>query len=99
MGNIGSTPRRPAGAAATWLTRALRRRRPGPAEARSLAQTGPVRRILVIKLHDQLGDFLLATPALRALRERYPEARLVLVTREFLAPLARRVPRSEEHTS
>lgn len=92
MGNIGLTPRRPAGAAATWLTRVLRRRRPGPAEARSLAQTGPVRRILAIKLHDQLGDFLLATPALRALRERYPEARIVLVTREFLAPLARRVP-------
>jgi hypothetical protein len=86
------TERRPAGAAASWLTRWLRPRRPGPAQARSLAQTGPVRRILAVKLHDQLGDFLLATPALRALRERYPEARLALVTRAFLAPLATRVP-------
>jgi ADP-heptose:LPS heptosyltransferase len=51
-----------------------------------------VRRILAVKLHDQLGDFLLATPALRALRERYPEARLAIVTRGFLAPLATRVP-------
>jgi ADP-heptose:LPS heptosyltransferase len=55
-----------------------------------------VRRILVIKLHDQLGDFLLAIPALRALRERYPQARLALLTREFLAPLARRVPLVDE---
>jgi ADP-heptose:LPS heptosyltransferase len=86
------TLRRPAGAAASWLTRWLRPRRPGPAQARSLAQTGPVRRILAVKLHDQLGDFVLATPTLRALRERYPEARLALVTREFLAPLATRVP-------
>jgi ADP-heptose:LPS heptosyltransferase len=44
----------------------------------------------VVKVHDQLGDFLLSTPALRALREFYPHARLELVTREFLAPLARR---------
>ena len=34
---------------------------------------GPSRRILVVKL-DHLGDVVLATPALRALRERYPDA-------------------------
>jgi ADP-heptose:LPS heptosyltransferase len=51
-----------------------------------------VRRVLAVKVHDQLGDFLLATPALRALRRRFPGARLALVTRAFLAPLARRQP-------
>jgi ADP-heptose:LPS heptosyltransferase len=90
------TPRRPAGVAASLLTRLLRPRRPKPAQARSLALTSPVRRVLAIKPHDQLGDFLIATPTLRALRERYPQARIVLVTREFLAPLARRVPLVDE---
>src|SRR5262249_30905037 len=37
-----------------------------------------------------LGDFLLATPALHALRERFAKARIALVTRESLAPLATR---------
>ena len=81
--------RRPGGRAAVALTWLLRRR-PAPAVVPALADPGCVRRVLAVKLHDQLGDFLLVTPALRALRERYPGARLVLLTREFLAPLARR---------
>jgi ADP-heptose:LPS heptosyltransferase len=40
---------------------------------------GPRPRILVIKLAT-LGDLLLATPALRALRRRYPDARLDVLT-------------------
>src|SRR5262245_53220025 len=80
-----------AGPAAAALTRMLRGR-PRPSEARAIADPSRVRRILVVKVHDQLGDFVLATPALRALRERYPTARIALATREFLAPLARRVP-------
>ena len=48
------------------------------------------RSILVVKTHDQLGDFLVAMPALTALRARYPDARITLVTRAYLAPLARR---------
>lgn len=47
------------------------------------------RRILVVKLF-ALGDMLNITPALRALRERYPEARIdVLATRAGAVGLAR----------
>jgi ADP-heptose:LPS heptosyltransferase len=71
--------------ALTWL-----RRRVAPERSRALADPAHVARILVLKPHDQLGDFLLATPALRALRGRYPAATLGLLTREFLGPLASR---------
>jgi ADP-heptose:LPS heptosyltransferase len=46
----------------------------------------PRPRILVIKLAT-LGDLLLATPALRALRLRYPDARIDLLTTPAAAPL------------
>lgn len=46
----------------------------------------PHPRILVVKLAT-LGDLLLATPALRALRLRYPTARIDLLTTRAAAPL------------
>lgn len=50
---------------------------------------GPPRRILVVKLAD-IGDVLLVTPALRALRQRYPGARIdVLTTRNGQQALSR----------
>ncbi|HEY7848791.1 MAG TPA: glycosyltransferase family 9 protein [Ktedonobacterales bacterium] len=52
---------------------------------------GPRPRILVVKLAT-LGDLLLATPMLRALRARYPDARLDLLTSEVAAPLMRQSP-------
>ena len=77
-----------AGFGAGWLRGATR---PGVEVVDALlASTVP--RILVIKAHDQLGDFLVATPALQALRSRFPSARIELVTRDYLAPLARRQP-------
>ena len=83
---------RPSSSLAATLTRVLRGVRPGWAEAQTLAEPARVRRVLVIKNHDQLGDFVLATPVVQALRGRYPSAQIDLVTREFLAPLARRTP-------
>jgi len=38
------------------------------------------RKILVSRQHNQMGDMMLAIPALRAIRETYPEARIGVVT-------------------
>jgi ADP-heptose:LPS heptosyltransferase len=75
---------------------ALARWRHRPLAQERLGIASNPARILVLKPHDQLGDFVLATPAIRALRARYPRARLALLTREFLAPLARLVPDVDE---
>lgn len=91
-----SFTRQAASGAGPWLTRAFRPRRPPADEAPGLASLGRVRRILAIKIHDQLGDLLVATPALAALRSRYPDARITLVVRSFLAPLATRIPDVDE---
>ncbi|HEX6790685.1 MAG TPA: glycosyltransferase family 9 protein [Candidatus Krumholzibacteria bacterium] len=37
-------------------------------------------RILVVRQHNQMGDMMLATPALRAIRETYPHAEIGIVT-------------------
>ncbi|MEJ0045485.1 MAG: hypothetical protein WDN04_04615 [Rhodospirillales bacterium] len=47
-----------------------------------------VRRILAVKL-DHIGDYLTAVPALRAIRQRFPLARLALLAPPATAALAR----------
>ena len=47
-----------------------------------------VKRILIVRQHDQLGDFLLSTPVFRALRNRFPSAYVAIVARKYTAALA-----------
>jgi len=47
-----------------------------PAEFRALN----FERILIVRQHNQMGDMMLATPALRAIRETYPRAKIGIVT-------------------
>jgi lipopolysaccharide heptosyltransferase II len=63
--------------------------------ARSAGTGDPPRRILVIDL-DNLGDLLLATPAIRALRRRFPEATLDVLVTEYAAPVLRGNPHITE---
>lgn len=55
------------------------------------ATTGAPRRILAIKL-DAIGDLLMTTPALRALRKAFPDAEIHLLAQPHVARLARLVP-------
>lgn len=48
-----------------------------------------IRRIVVIRSHDHLTDFVLSTPVLRALREHFPEAHIALVVRAGPGEVAR----------
>lgn len=54
-----------------------------------------VRRILVYKL-DHLGDVLLATPALRAIRRRFPEAEIKIVVGEWSQTVLQNNPNVDE---
>jgi lipopolysaccharide heptosyltransferase II len=51
--------------------------------------------ILLVRF-SAMGDTLLMTPLIRALRLRHPEARITVVTREVYAPLFRNNPRVSE---
>jgi ADP-heptose:LPS heptosyltransferase/GT2 family glycosyltransferase len=65
---------------------------PEPVRAIHAGPSGPaldhIRRILAVKL-DHIGDFLTALPALRALRHRFPGARLSVLVPPASAVLAR----------
>lgn len=69
-----------------------RRAPPGQPGQPGGVDTDGIGRILIIRQHDQFGDFLLTTPAIRALRGRFPDAHLTLVVRAYLYPVARGNP-------
>lgn len=46
-----------------------------------------IKKILIIRQHDQLGDFLLSTPAFRAVRNRFPHAHISVLVRKYTARL------------
>lgn len=54
------------------------------------------RRILIVRQHDQLGDLLIATPAIRAVRRRFPNAFIAAVAREYTAPILECNPNVDE---
>jgi len=59
-----------------FVGRFLRAKRMGVDEFRAQR----FERILVVRQHNQMGDMMLATPALRAIRETYPRATIGIVT-------------------
>jgi len=42
-----------------------------------------IKRVIVIRQHDQMGDLLLSTPAFRAIRNSLPEAEITVVARQY----------------
>src|ERR671936_864793 len=54
-----------------------------------------IRRILLLALLP-IGDTLFTTPTIRALRERYPRARLTALAHASAAPVLRCVPELDE---
>lgn len=60
-------------------------------EAASEQVLGDVKKVLLIRL-DLLGDVILTMPAVAALRERYPEARITMLVLPYTAPVLELFP-------
>jgi heptosyltransferase-2 len=56
---------------------------------------GTIARLIVVNM-DNIGDVLLSTPALRALRRRFPDARISMVVSEYAADVVRHSPNVDE---
>lgn len=72
--------------------RCVRRPRLTVAELRALRPAT----ILIVRQHNQMGDMVCATPALRAIRESWPGARIVLVTSPVNVEVVRHNPHLDE---
>jgi len=76
MGRVKTLERRGKRALMAGVGKVLRARPTTAKEFRAM----DFRRILVIRQHNQMGDMLLAVPALRAIRESYPGAYVAVVS-------------------
>ncbi|HUV36115.1 MAG TPA: glycosyltransferase family 9 protein [Patescibacteria group bacterium] len=57
---------------------------------------GEITRLLVIRQHNQMGDMLLAVPAFRGLRRRFPNARISLLAASINTDVMRNNPYIDE---
>jgi ADP-heptose:LPS heptosyltransferase len=92
-----STPaRRLERGAKRWLSRLLAGVvRPRSVPGATIAELD-VRRLLVVRQHNQMGDTVCALPALRALRRAWPDARLTFVAAPLCENLLREHPDIDE---
>jgi ADP-heptose:LPS heptosyltransferase len=67
-----------------------------PLEANPFELCPPEAGILVVRQQNQMGDMLLATPCLRALRERLPESRITLLASHENEAVVRGNPHVDE---
>jgi ADP-heptose:LPS heptosyltransferase len=88
MGLIKRMERRGKGALMRGLGGMLRARRMSAAEVRAT----PFESVLLVRQHHQMGDMMLAVPALRAIKETYPTARVGVVTSTINGAVLRNHP-------
>ncbi|MGE5314092.1 MAG: glycosyltransferase family 9 protein [Acidobacteriota bacterium] len=55
-----------------------------------------MKKILVVRQHDQLGDLLISTPAIRALRRTFPDAHIAVVARDYTQPMIANNPNIDQ---
>jgi len=63
-----------------------------PSCAPDAVPAASLKRILIVRQHDQLGDLLISTPAVRALRLRFPDAFIAVVVRDYTSPMMENNP-------
>ncbi len=54
--------------------------------------TAPAYPRILVARPDRIGDVILSTPVVTALRRQYPNAHITLMVRDFVAPLVRAIP-------